>query len=504
MSITYRGNFIQGEFRLPSDANGEWSVKSPADLTDTVATLRYSYRSVDEATHSARSAFATWKKTSFAERAELLKKYKDRLKAREEDLARIMVREVGKPLWEAKQEVATMLNKVDITLNESMQLVADRVLPKIMEGTTGTWKYRPLGVMAVIGPFNFPGHLANGHIVPALATGNTVIFKPSEKSPMTGQIMAECFQEAGFPAGVFNLLQGERETSRRLCVHEEIDAILFTGSYEVGMRIKQDTLSQHWKLLALEMGGKNPAIVWEPQSLDYAIHETLCAAFLTAGQRCSATSRVLVQRKHYGEFVKRFHERAKAFKIGHPLEDVFMGPVIDSQSVDRFLKFIGIAGREGFEIVMRGKTLEIGKPGYYVTPTVCAADRQSLDAARKGVYTQTELFAPNISIVGVDDLEEAIALANVTEYGLVASIFTSQEEVFRRAYDDLEFGLVNWNKMSVGASSKLPFGGFKKSGNHWPTAVTSTLYCTAPVASLEVSEPKAQGPFSNYPGLNWS
>jgi succinylglutamic semialdehyde dehydrogenase len=360
-----------------------------------------------------------------------------------------------------------------------------------------------LGVAAVIGPFNFPGHLANGHIVPALATGNTVVFKPSEKAPFVGQIMAECFHAAGFPPGVFNLLQGEREVSRRLCVHPEVDAILFTGSYEVGTRIKQDTLQQHWKLLALEMGGKNPALVWDPASLEYAVHETLCAAFLTAGQRCSATSRILVQSKHFEAFVQLFHQRAKAFKIGHPKSQPFMGPLIDEAAVDRCLKFAGIAQREGFEVLMRSKALELEHRGNYVTPTVCVAARQDLQAARKSVTTQTELFAPHVSIVACEDLDEALALANATEYGLAASVFTRDRSVYEKAFHELEFGIINWNKMTVGASSQLPFGGFKKSGNHFPTALTATLYCTAPVASLEVERPKDSPPFSTFPGLEW-
>jgi succinylglutamic semialdehyde dehydrogenase len=164
------------------------------------------------------------------------------------------------------------------------------------------------------------------------------------------------------------------------------------------------------------------------------------------------------------------------------------------------LKFIGIAQREGFETLMRGKQLELPRSGYYVTPTLSIMREQSLEHAKKSIYTQTELFSPNISIVAAKDLDEAIALCNVTDYGLVASLFTNREDIYRHAYQELEFGLVNWNKMSVGASSKLPFGGFKKSGNHFPTALTSTLYCTAPVASLETAEPKGP-PFSAYPGL---
>jgi succinylglutamic semialdehyde dehydrogenase len=251
------------------------------------------------------------------------------------------------------------------------------------------------------------------------------------------------------------------------------------------------------------MGGKNPAIVAADADLDVAIHETLIGAFVTAGQRCSATSRILVARPLFEAFVDRFHERAKAFTIGHPLDSPFMGPLIEAGSVDRYLKFIGIAQREGCEVVMRGKQLEAGSPGHYVTPSICAVRDSSVEYARKSIYQQTELFAPNAAIVPFDDLDHAVALANVTQYGLVASVFTRDRATFVRAREELEFGLVNWNKSTVGASSRLPFGGFKKSGNHMPTALSSTLYCAAPVASLEVEQPRI-APATAYPGLNWA
>jgi succinylglutamic semialdehyde dehydrogenase len=327
-----------------------------------------------------------------------------------------------------------------------------------------------------------------------------VVFKPSEKTAMVGQLIAECFMDAEIPAGVFNLLQGEREVGRRLCTHEGIDGVLFTGSYETGTRIKQDTLQQHWKLLALEMGGKNPAIVWSDADLDFAVREALVGAYLTAGQRCSATSRILVQRKVFDAFLDGFHKRAKAVSIGHPLDNPFMGPLIEQGAVDRYMKFVGIASREGGELVMRGKALELGTAGNYVTPSICWMKDNSLEAARKSVFQQTEIFGPAVAVLAYDDIEEAVALSNCTQYGLVASFFSRDRAVYEKCRDGLQMGLINWNKATVGASSRLPFGGLKKSGNHFPTALMSTLYCTAPVASLEVSEPKVT---SNYPGLNW-
>ncbi len=475
--------------------------KSPADFSDELGKFSYSYSSIDQSIQSARGALKNWRNLAVPSRAEFLKKYQTALKAREEVLMEAMAREVGKPLWECKTEVAAMVGKVDVTINESMKLVSNFEIPKIMEGTQGVTRYRPLGVMAVIGPFNFPGHLPNGHIVPALLTGNTVIFKPSEKSPLVGQIMAECFEEAGLPAGVFNLIQGEREVGRRLCAHDGIDGVLFTGSYEVGTRIKQDTLLQHWKLLALEMGGKNAAIVWDDADLEVALQETLVGAFITAGQRCSATSRLIVHHKVYDEFVDRFHQHAKTFTIGHPMDNPFMGPLVEQGSVDRYMKFLGIASREGFELVMRGKAFETSYSGNYVTPSICCMKESPLAVTKKSTYQQTELFAPNVAIIGALEIEEAIQQANATQYGLVTSVFTKSRAHYDQFFEGLEMGLINWNKSTVGASSRLPFGGFKKSGNHFPTALTATQYCTSPIASLEVPEPKLAP--SAFPGLNW-
>lgn len=500
-----RGNYINGKFSPPatsSDVSGEWVSKSPGDFTDEIGRFQYSYQAVDAVVDAARGAFSTWRKKPVAERAELLKKYQAAVKKREEDFIQAIAREVGKPLWEAKTEVATIVNKVDVTINESMKYVTGFEIPKIMDNTNGVCRYKPHGVMVVIGPFNFPGHLPNGHIVPALLTGNTVIFKPSEKAPMVGQLMAECFEEAGFPAGVFNMIQGNGELGRRLCVHEDVSGILFTGSYEVGTRIKQDTLQQHWKILALEMGGKNPTIVWGDANLEVAIQETLFSAYVTAGQRCSATSRVIVENKILEQFIDQFHQRAKAFSIGHPMDNPFMGPLIESAAMDRYMKFLGIAQREGAEVIMRGKALELSHQGNYVTPSICWVKDSSIAHTRKSVYQQTELFAPNVAILGVDTLEQAIEQANETQYGLAATVFTADRVNYEKAVEDLEMGLVNWNKSTVGASSRLPFGGFKKSGNHFPTALTSTLYCAVPVASLEVAEPKLANA-NAYPGLNW-
>jgi succinylglutamic semialdehyde dehydrogenase len=248
------------------------------------------------------------------------------------------------------------------------------------------------------------------------------------------------------------------------------------------------------------MGGKNAAIVWSDTDLDAAVHETLFGAYVTCGQRCSATSRILVHSSLLQKFVARFHERAKAFTIGHPLDNPFMGPLVEVGSMDRYMKYMGIASREGCEVLMRGKALDLPYEGYYVSPSICLVQDSSLESVRKSIYQQSELFAPNVAITAVDDVEQAIALANATQFGLVASVFTKDRAVYDKFWEGLEAGLINWNRTTVGASSRLPFGGLKKSGNHFPTALPSTQYCTYPVASLESVEPKFN---PSSPGLNW-
>jgi len=505
IKFNFKGNYIAGRFEHPIDPNGEWTSKSPADFSDVLGKITYAYSDVDRAVEVATTAFKKWKKKPQAERASLLLKYQKALKDKQDLLSEAIAREVGKPLWEAKTEVATMINKVDVTINESMKLIQNLNLTEVLPGTDGVCRYKPHGVMAVIGPFNFPGHLPTGHIVPALLTGNTVIFKPSEKTPIVGQIVAECFMEAGFDEGVFNLIQGEKEVGRRLVTHAGVNGVLFTGSFEVGMRMKQDTLQQYWKILALEMGGKNSAIVWEDANFDLALADTFFGAFVTSGQRCTATSRIIVHESLIDRFVSTFHEKAKKFTIDHPLKDPFIGSVIDATTVDRYLKFLGIAQREGCEMIMRGKALDLEYKGNYVSPSICLVQKNSIKDIEQSVYQQTELFAPNVCIIPTSNLDHAIELANATQYGLAASVFTASREVYSKCQEDLEAGVINWNKPTVGASSKLPFGGTKKSGNHLPTALSATLYCTYPVASLEAKDEakESKASMNKYPGTNW-
>ena len=494
------GDFIEGDFRIPKDPSGEWRILSPADLSDEVGVFQNAHSSIDESVAAARKAFVSWKRLAPGSRADHLRKLRGSLERNQAGIIEGISREIGKPRWEAQTEAAAMLDKIDITLAESARFAIEFEIPDLMEGTRGACRYRPRGVMAVIGPFPFPGLLPLGQIVPALLMGNTVVFKPSEKAPLTSEWIARCFQEAGFPPGVFNLIQGGADTGRRLCVHEGVDGILFTGSHESGTRIKQDTLSQHWKLLSLQMGGKNAVIVWEDAELEFAVHAVLVGAFLTAGQRCVSTSRVVVHSRLFESFVETLHRRAKAFRIGPPKAEAFMGPLIDSSAVDRYLKFQGIAAREGGELVMRGKSLELETRGHYVTPSICRLDEVTVEQVRKSAFQQIEILAPNVAVMKASELEQAIALANASQYGLVASVFSANRSVYRKCWEDLQAGVIHWNKATIDQSSRLPFGGLRKSGNHRSAGLMAVLSCADPIASLETEHPQA-GSGDVYPGL---
>lgn len=479
--IKYFGDYINGDFKKVEQGDGEINVLSPSNLKDRVWTGSFKYDHIDEACEVAKRAFLPWAKLPQSERNQLLLRLKEVFSANAKNFAEVIARETGKPLWETQTEAAALVNKIDITLNESLSLVKPQEVENALPGVKGMIRFRPRGVMAVLGPFNFPAHLPNGHIIPALASGNTVIFKPSEKTPATGQLMAQCIHQAGFPPGVFNLVQGLGETGKRLSGHELVDAVLFTGSYDVGLRIKQETLQHHWKLLALEMGGKNASIVWEDANLDKAVYENIVGAFLSCGQRCSGTSRIIVHRKISESFVARFYEAAKKFKIGHWSDNPFMGPLISAEAVEKYLRFQEIAKRENCDSLMRGKALDLDHEGYYVTPSINLVTKVD----PKSIYQKTEIFGPNVSIYTVDDFDEALQINNSTGFGLVLSVFTQTKSVYERAVLEAQTGLVNWNRSTNGGSSRLPFGGMGKSGNDRPSAHFAVYYCTVPVASLE-------------------
>ncbi|MCB0390168.1 MAG: succinylglutamate-semialdehyde dehydrogenase [Bdellovibrionales bacterium] len=497
-TIEFKGDYIDGEFVKLPKADGSWKIHSPANKKDLVTEMSFSYSHIEQACLAAKKAYREWAHTPLQKRYELLNKLKDIYVANSEKLAQVICRETGKPHWEGLNEAKAMAGKISITLDHSMKLVAESKVENALPNVDGYIRYKPRGVMSVIGPFNFPGHLPNGHIIPALATGNTIVFKPSDKTPATGQLMAEFFHEAGFPKGVFNLVQGKGESGKRLVTSEHVDGVLFTGSYDVGLKIKQDTLNHHWKLLALEMGGKNSTIVWKDADLEKAVYESILGAFLTSGQRCSCTSKIILHKDIYEKFVDNFYQTAKKLTIGHWSENPFMGPLISEDSVEKYIRFQEIAKREGSECLMRGKSLDYKYDGHYVTPSIYLVPK----ADELSVYQNCEIFGPNVGIYKVEDFDEALEINNSGGFGLVMALFSKDRQLFDKALIDAKVGLLNWNRTTNGASSRLPFGGMGKSGNDRPSAHFAVNYTTIPVASLEDLTPYDSA--SIMPGIDYN
>nr|BFD61450.1 succinylglutamate-semialdehyde dehydrogenase [Bdellovibrio sp. HM001] len=494
--INYKGDFINGRFVPVTKGDGEFKDISPADLNDTVMTVPFKHDHIDEACVAAKKAYMPWSMLTMDERRGYLLRLKEMYDTHAEQMAQIISRETGKPTWEALTEAKALGAKIDITLNHSLKLVAEERIANALPQVEGVIRYRSRGVMAVIGPFNFPAHLPNGHIIPALIAGNTVVFKPSEQTPAVGQFMAEMFEKAQFPPGVFNLVQGDGAAGGRLVASEHVDGVLFTGSYEVGLKIKQETLNHYWKILALEMGGKNATVVWDDADMDKAIYESLVGSYMTAGQRCSCTSRIILHPKIADEFTERFYQAAKKLTIGHWTENTFMGPLINAAAVEKYIRFQEIANRENCESLMRGKALDLKHKGYYVTPSIHLVNKFDPNS----VYQKSEIFGPNVAIYQSDNFDETMNIVNSSGYGLVMALFSKNKELYDQALHKARVGLLNWNRTTNGSSSRLPFGGMGKSGNDRPSAHFAIQYCTVPVASLEDATPF--DPTKILPGMN--
>ncbi len=483
--ISYKGDFINGRFVPVTKGDGEFKDISPSDLSDIVMSVPYKHEHIDEACVAAKKAYPAWSRLSLDERKVYLLRLKEIFDLHADQMAQVISRDTGKPTWEALTEAKALSAKIDITLNQSLKLIEDERVSNALPQVDGVIRYRSRGVMAVVGPFNFPAHLPNGHIIPALISGNTIVFKPSEQTPAVGQFMAEMYEKAQFPPGVFNLVQGDGKAGGKLVASQDVDGVLFTGSYEVGLKIKQETMNHYWKILALEMGGKNATVVWDDADMDKAIYESLVGAYMTAGQRCSCTSRIIVHPKIADEFTERFYQAAKKLTIGHWTDNVFMGTLINEGAVEKYIRFQEIANRENCESLMRGKSLDMKTKGHYVTPSIHLVKKFDPNS----IYQKSEIFGPNVAIYQSDDFNETMRIVNSTGYGLVMALFSKNRELYEEALVQARVGLLNWNRTTNGSSSKMPFGGMGKSGNDRPSAHFAIQYCTIPVASLEDTTP---------------
>lgn len=490
MHMQLKGDYFNGEFSHPQGLNDLKGAqerilkKCPGELSLTLWEAGVFHAHVDQVIESAQTGYDVWRKLSFDERISYLKKYQEIVRARKDEIAMALALEVGKPLWEAKTEAAALDGKVSVTITDSYNRIKQETLRDVMPKIDGHTVYKPLGPCFVIGPFNFPCHLANGQILSALLAGNSIIFKPSEKTIYSAQIMIECFHQAGFPKGVINFINGMGHTASKITGDKRIKGIFFTGSRGVGMRILENTYKDLNKLVALELGGKNSTIIHHDTNISHALPELLRSAFLTTGQRCTSTSMILIHRKIEQEFISQFKAVTERIRVGHPTKaspDPFMGPLIDEHAEKLYFEFCEHGKREGAEEIVPARKLDVGHEGYYVSPSIHYAKKPNL----QGKFIQEEIFGPNCFFIPYDDIEEAIKIANCTEYGLAASVFTRSPEIYRLCLRDIEAGLINLNRSTVGATARLPFGGVKNSGNHRPAAVSMIDHCVNTVASLE-------------------
>jgi len=479
--------------------DGQWGAASGAAFVsrnpgtgDTVWSGRAaSPADVDRAVRAARRAFGGWSDLPLDARCEVARRFAALVKAHGERLSATIGRETGKPLWEARTEAASMAAKVDVSIaaydartGERRAATADGV---------AVLRHRPHGVVAVFGPYNFPGHLPNGHIVPALIAGNTVVFKPSELAPEVARATVELWADAGLPDGVLNLVQGARETGAALASHPQIDGLFFTGSSNSGTTLHRQFGGRPEIVLALEMGGNNPLVVAPVEDLDAAVHHTIQSAFLSAGQRCTCARRVLVPADAFGDrFVARFVDATSRIAVGAWDADPqpFMGALISAHAAHTLLAaqrtLIGRGARALLPMTQRDPSLG------FVNPAV-------LDVSDVADLPDEEHFGPLAQVIRYTTFDDAIERANDTAYGLAAGLLADDDALWARFRREIRAGIANWNRPTNGASSAAPFGGVGRSGNHRPGAYYAADYCAYPVASIE-SE-RLRLPASIAPGL---
>jgi succinylglutamic semialdehyde dehydrogenase len=438
---------------------------------------------VDATVDRARRAWPEWAAKPLATRVELVRRFANEVRKGHEQFAELIARETGKPLWEARTEVESVVAKVDISVSAYAERTGQKRLDSALQGTAAV-RHKPHGVMAVLGPYNFPAHLPNGHIVPALIAGNVVIFKPSEKTPAVGEFLVGCFHRAGISAAVVQLLVGGPAEGQALVAHRDIDGVLFTGSAQVGLAINKKLATSPGKIVALEMGGNNPIVVIDTPKVADAAILVVQSAFTTAGQRCTAARRLIVKASMYDALIGEVRSLANRVIFGEPFAEPapFMGPLIDNAAADQLTESFLYLLSNGGKAIKHMQRPDDRLP--FVSPAI-------IDVTAMTDRPDVELFGPLLQVIKVDDFDQAIAEANNTRFGLSASLIGGGPQDYNRFWASVRAGIINWNRPTSGASSKAPFGGLGLSGNHRPSAFYAADYCAYPVASTEMDQPRA-------------
>ncbi|MBD8161827.1 succinylglutamate-semialdehyde dehydrogenase [Erwinia persicina] len=478
--------------------NGQWlagggeilSKTSPVDGEPLWQGNTATAAQVTAACEAARAAFPAWARRPFSERQAVAEAFAGLLEKNKVALSEAIARETGKPRWETQTEVQAMINKVAISVRAWHARTGEQ------SSGDSSLRHRPHGVMAVFGPYNFPGHLPNGHIVPALLAGNCVVFKPSELTPMTAELTVRLWQRAGLPDGVLNLVQGGRDTGQALAQEPQVDGVLFTGSAATGYQLHRQLAGQPEKMLALEMGGNNPLIVEDPDDIEGAVHIAIQSAFISAGQRCTCARRMLVRRGAAGDaFLRRLVEVAARIRTGRwdAEPQPFMGSVISLQAAEKIFSEWQARVDAGGQVLLPMQWPQ--RSSAILTPGI-------IDVTGLQNLPDEEVFGPLLTVIRYDDFDSAIRIANDTRYGLACGLISPQREKFERLLIEARAGIVNWNKPLTGAASTAPFGGVGASGNHRASAWYAADYCAWPMASLESADLSLPATLS--PGLDFS
>jgi aldehyde dehydrogenase (NAD+) len=453
-------NYINGEWR-PAASGQTFESRNPARRADLIGTFPQSGADdVAAAVAAAKEAFQTWRLVPAPKRGEILKRVGDLLTERKNELARAMTREMGKPFFETKGDVQEAIDTAYYAMTMGRQLFG-KTAPSEMNDKFNMTVRRPIGVCGLITAWNFPVAVPTWKMFPAILSGNTVVFKPSEDAPHSGMLLVQIMHDAGVPPGVVNLVQGAGETGAAIVANPDVQAISFTGSSETGAALAAKAAERHARV-SLEMGGKNPVIVMDDADLDLAVEGLLWGAYGTTGQRCTATSRLIVHADVHDEVVEKLSVRAQALRLGYGNDDdTEMGPLINQKGLDKVTGYMDVAREDGATIAFGGEaaTGEGLDDGFFFQPTLLTGVTREMRVARE------EIFGPVLSVIKVGSYEEAVEVANDVIYGLSSAIYTKDVTRAFRAMRDLDAGITYINGPTIGAEAHMSFGGVKATGN---------------------------------------
>lgn len=489
MEFELKGNFFDGSYIFPKTTGPEATdffidKYCPAQLDQQLWRCLIDYSHVEPTIDSSLNGFQTWRRTSNDERIQSLKRYQEQVVLKKKELATSISLETGKPIWESLEEVENAISYVDILISRSNYNIKP---PEISEDN----KYikrgsilKPIGPHLILGSFVDPCFITSSKIITALLAGNSIIYKPSEKTCYSGELLNDCLIKASFPKGVINLIQGGSEIGRRLALDKAVKGVFLTGSMETGKKIIQATHDDLRKVVNLELGGKNTTIICDDADLENALVETTKGSFLSSGQHCSSSGITLIHKSLTDSFLKKFHHTAKRIIVDHPIkysQEPFMGPLVDKKAVDNYLLYMGMAKREGIEEVMRGKILTKEFNGHYVSPSIHYSEKFN----PKSLFINSEILGPNSTFIPFEKIEEAIEIVNQMPYGFTTAVFTKNQNNISSCLNELDIGYINFNKSTMYKDLNLSFTNLKNSGNGKPTGPESLELCAYQLSFYE-------------------